>query len=83
MTKRTTARELIARLSELPGDAPIFVHGYEGGYHDAGELQPTKMKLDVQESGLFGPHDETWYEHDPDEYDVEGFVIERKDDEDD
>lgn len=66
---RTTVSEMIAALSSLHPDAPLFVRGYEGGYRDAELPEPIKLSLYVNEAWYYGPHDDDG--KDP----VDGFLI--------
>lgn len=51
-------KELITKLEQLDPNLRVFVHGYEGGYHDSNNISPeVEMALNVNDSWYFGDHD--------------------------
>ena len=53
-----TKAELIVALREYPDDTMVVVSGYEGGRKDVTEVDQIKLKLNVNDSWYFGPHEE-------------------------
>lgn len=54
-----TVRELIEKLQHLDPDIHVFVHGYEGGYANAGPIVGVKeIALDVHDAWYYGPHED-------------------------
>lgn len=53
-----TVAQLIEKLSQHPPDAHVIVPGYEGGYEDVTDIEPTKIKLNVHDEWYYGPHDD-------------------------
>lgn len=75
MPERYTYGDLKTALAGMPDDTPLFVDGYEFGYHD---MKPPVLKtltLNVNSGAYFGPHD-TVSPGEGDEQ-VEGLVFER------
>ena len=56
---RTTVSDLKKQLAALPDDAPVFTHGYEGGYNDAGKFAAVKVALNVNEEWYYGDHEDS------------------------
>ena len=69
---RTTAADLIAQLSKLEPDTPIFVSGYEGGFHDATLAESITVEINANSQWYYGPHE------DSEEANCEGFLVAAK-----
>lgn len=82
---RKTASELIAELSRLPPDTPLFMAHDEGGYFDVGGvfIEPIKLVIGANRGLTGGDHDTVGNANrrlqrsqiDADFEIVEGFVI--------
>lgn len=55
--KRTTVAQLKQMLADLPDDAPVFLHGYDGGYDDVRDIVSFELTLNKNETGYAGSHD--------------------------
>ena len=53
-----TKAELIEMMSEYPNETMVVVSGYEGGKKDVTEVDQIKLKLNVNDSWYYGPHEE-------------------------
>lgn len=53
--------ELIERLSVLPPDALVVVHGYEDGFNDVEDIGQIKAWLNYRNNPLYGNHEEAQY----------------------
>lgn len=60
-----TVKELIAKLQALPNqDQLVTVNGYEGGYTDVDEIETIRLRLNVNTSWYYGPHESMWTDED-------------------
>ena len=54
-----TAKELIAKLQELPEDINIVMSGYEGGYNDIkGNFEEVEVALNYNTEWYYGSHEQ-------------------------
>jgi len=66
--------ELIRILEMLPPDARVVIHGYEGGYADAGTVEKIDLVLNQNTAWYYGPH-EKFNELDHSKIDETGYII--------
>lgn len=53
-----TVAQLIAALQQLPDqETPVFVSGYEGGYHDVDSIVRKPVLLNCNTAWYYGPHE--------------------------
>jgi hypothetical protein len=53
-----TVKELRDLLAQFPDDTRVMVKGYEGGWNDAIAPRFSRVQLDANPDGYFGPHEE-------------------------
>jgi hypothetical protein len=66
-------KQLCELLKTLPGDAPVFVRGYEGGVDDIERADPIRVKLNANDRWYYGAHEPT-YPGDAN-WDAEGYQL--------
>jgi hypothetical protein len=54
----TTVAELIKQLSQINPDCRVILRGYEGGFKDVTLLIEKPIRVDVNTSWYYGPHEE-------------------------
>ena len=75
-----TAKELIAKLQELPEDINIVMSGYEGGFNDIkGNFKEVEVALNYNTEWYYGAHEEDpedeWYPRHPNHEHCEAIKI--------
>lgn len=53
-----TVGEMIAQLQKFAPDARVVVAGYEGGFADVTKLASQPLRLNMNDSWFYGPHEE-------------------------
>lgn len=66
-------KDLIAKLQQFNPELMVVLSGYEGGQHEASEVEEIGLKLNVNTSWYYGEHEQT---HSPETPDAMAIKIE-------